>query len=352
MRYHSDSGVGLFSSEERLSELSALGDPLLTLSRHIDFEFFRPTLEQALYGHYDGSKGGRPPFDPVLMFKVLVLQRLYNLSDDAVEYQIKDRLSFMRFLGLDFASRVPDAKTIWLFRDQLQRHDLVKQLFDEMNADLEGRNIIANAGQIVDASFVEVPRQRNTRIENEEIKAGSVPADWNENPHKLCQKDTDARWTKKNQETFFGYKNHVLCDRKSKLIKEYAVTDAAVHDAVVIPQLIAAGKADHQTLYADKAYRSAAIEEKLASHQIKSRVHYKAARNRPLTAAQQVSNQARSRKRARIEHIFGFITNSMGGIFARCCSQARNEVVIGLMNLTYNLCRMTQINKQLRPIRA
>ena len=352
MRYHSDSVVGLFSSEERLCELSALGDPLVTLLRHIDFEFFRPTLEQVLYGRYDGSKGGRPPFDPVLMFKVLVLQRLYNLSDDAVEYQIKDRLSFMRFLGLNFASRVPDAKTVWLFRNQLQQHDLVRKLFDEMNADLERRNIIANAGQIVDASFVEVPRQRNSKAENEQIKAGSVPADWQQNPHKLCQKDTDARWAKKNQETFFGYKDHVLCDRKSKLIKEYAVTDAAVHDVVVIPDLIASGKADHQTLYADKAYRSADIEEKLAGRQIKSRVHYKAARNRPLSAAQQLSNQARSRKRARIEHIFGFITNSMGGIFARCCSQARNEVVIGLINLTYNLCRVTQINKQLRPVTA
>ena len=119
MRYHKDTGVGLFSADERLSELEALGDPLLTLSQAIDFEFFRPPLEQALYQEGERPQGGRPPFDPVLMFRVLVLQRLYNLSDDAVEYQIKDRLSFMRFLGLDFASRIPDAKTVWLFRDQL-----------------------------------------------------------------------------------------------------------------------------------------------------------------------------------------------------------------------------------------
>jgi len=348
MRYHMDSGVGLFSSEDRLSELTELGDPLLFLSRHIDFEFFRASLETVLYGDYDGSKGGRPPFDPVLMFKVLVLQRLYNLSDDAVEYQINDRLSFMRFLGLDFASRIPDAKTVWLFRDQLQRHDLVRTLFEQMNADLERRHIIANAGQIVDASFVEAPRQRNTKAENAAIKAGEMPAGWEENPRRLCQKDTDARWAKKNQETHYGYKNHVLCDRKSKLVKDYVVTHAAVHDSGVIGKLVSSGAAVGQTLYADSAYRSTDIETDLARRQIKSRIHYRAVRNRPLTPRQEASNIARSRKRARVEHIFAFMTNSMRGMEVRCCSQPRNEAVIGLMNLTYNLCRITQLNRELR----
>lgn len=347
MRYHKDTPVGLFSAEERLAELKELGDPLLTLSRHVDFEFFRSSLENILYGSYDASKGGRPPFDPVIMFKVLVLQRLYNLSDDALEYQIKDRLSFMRFLGLDFASRIPDAKTVWQFRDQLQRHGLVKKLFDQMNADLERRNIIANSGQIVDASFVQAPRQRNKEGENEKIKAGTVPAPWKKNPHRLCQKDTDARWAKKNNEVHFGYKDHVICDRKSKIVKDYVVTHAAVHDSGVIEALISSGAADHQTLYADSAYRSTDIEDKLAKRTIKSRVHHKAFRNRPLTAAQKTSNVARSRKRARVEHVFGFMKNSMGGMVVRCCSKARNEAVIGLMNLTYNLCRVMQLDKWL-----
>lgn len=349
MRYHQDSGIGLFSSEERLSELKELGDPLLTLSQHIDFEFFRPLLEHILYGNYDGSKGGRPPFDPVLMFKVLVLQSLYNLSDDAVEYQIKDRLSFMRFLGLDFASRIPDARTVWLFREQLQKHGLVKKLFDEMNSDLQRRGIITNKGQIVDASFVEAPRQRNTRIENKEIKTGAVPEEWQEFPHRLSQKDTDARWAKKNMENHFGYKDHVLCDRQSKLLTGYAVTAASVHDSSAMDDLLAIKDMEGQPLYADSAYRSADREKDLSRRGIKSRVHEKGARNRPLTEQQKTSNTVKSRIRVRIEHVFGFMTNSMGGMVVRCCSLTRNAAVIGLMNLTYNLCRVKQLNKWLGP---
>ena len=161
MRYHKDFGIGLFSSDERLAELEQLGDPLLTLSAHIDFEFFRATLEEGLYGSYDGSKGGRPPFDPVVMFKVLVLQRLYNLSDDAIEFQIKDRLSFMRFLGMDFASRVPDAKTVWIFREHLQSKDLVKTLFEQLNAELEKSS--SPPVQTVDGGLPAAPFQRTLR---------------------------------------------------------------------------------------------------------------------------------------------------------------------------------------------
>lgn len=348
MRFQKNEPIGLFSSDERLSFLTELGDPLQFLAERIDFEFFRPSLVKGLYSTYDGSRGGRPPFDPVMMFKVLVLQRLYNLSDDSVEYQINDRLSFMRFLGLDFASRVPDAKTIWLFRDQLQKKGLVKKLFDQMNAELERHDIIANAGQIVDASFVEAPRQRNSREDNETIKAGEVPHDWKQEPRRLCQKDTDARWTKKNGTSYFGYKNHIICDRGSKLVKDYVVTHAAVHDSQVLLELVGSEATEGQTLYADSAYRSAEIQDQLAERGIRSRVHYKSARNRPLTASEEKSNKARSRKRARVEHVFGFMTNSMGGMWVRACSHARNEAVIGLMNLTYNLCRVLQLNRELR----
>lgn len=347
MRYHQDEGVGLFSAEERLTELEALGDPLRKLLRHVDFEFFREQLEQVLYSGEPGLKGGRPPFDPVLMFKVLVLQRLYNLSDDAVEYQIKDRLTFMRFLGLDYAGRVPDAKTVWHFREQLQRHGLVKLLFEQLTGDLEQRGIIAKHGQIVDATFVAAPRQRNSRGDNETIKAGGVPAGWQENPHRWEQKDVDARWAKKGDETHYGYKNHVLCDSQSKLITEYGVTNAAVHDSVALGGLLAGGNADGQKLYADSAYRSEAIEEDLRAHQIESKVHEKASRNRPLTPAQQSRNKKKSKVRVRVEHTFGFMTQSMGGLVVRGRSLARNMTVIGLINMVYNLCRMVQLKKKL-----
>jgi IS5 family transposase len=352
MRYHQDEGIGLFSSDARLAQLSALGDPLERLLQYVDFEFFRPHLEPALYGAMDPSRGGRPPFDPVLMWKVLVLQRLYNLSDEACEYQIKDRLSFMRFLGLDFASRVPDGKTLWLFRDRLRELGLIEVLFDQFNAHLEARQIIAQQGQITDATFVEAPRQRNSREDNAMIKDGQVPAEWADQPHRLAQKDVDARWAKKGDETYYGYKNHVLCDRKSKLITAYTVTDASVHDSEPLDELLADDRVRGQKLYADSAYRSAEMEAELAAQGIDSQVHERAYRNAPLNPEQKERNTAKSRIRARIEHVFAFMTQSMHGLTVRGRSLARNEAVIGLINIVYNLCRVVQLKKKIRVVRA
>lgn len=348
MKYHQDSGLGLFSSDERLHRLEDLGDPLQILTQHIDFEFFRPLLEEELYGDYDASRGGRPPYDVVQMFKLLVLGRLYNLSDEALEYQVTDRLSFQRFLGLNFSSRVPDAKTVWLFRDQLQQQGLVKALFEQMNAQLLERGIIALAGQVVDASFVDAPRARNTGEENAILKSGEVPEKWQAQPHRLAQKDTDARWAQKGKELHFGYKNHVMSDLRSKLITEYVVSDASVHDSRMLDALTSGGLAVDQELFADAAYAGAAHAEQMESRGIVSRVHFKAHRGRALTAREERANKARSRQRARVEHIFGFITNSMGGMTVRGRSMNRNEAVIGLMNLTYNLCRLVQLKQTLK----
>lgn len=352
MRFHQDEGIGLFSADERLAQLTALGDMLERLNSYVDFEFFRPHLEPALYGAADPSRGGRPPFDPVLMFKILVLQRLYNLSDEGIEYQIKDRLSFMRFLGLDFGGRVPDAKTVWLFRETLQQHGLIEVLFEQFNAHLEQRHIIVNRGQIADATFVEAPRQRNSREDNALIKEGQVPAAWSEQPHRLAQKDVDARWAKKGDETHYGYKDHVLCDYKSKLITVYTVTDASVHDSEPLDELLADDRVQGQKLYADSAYRSAAIEADLATKGIDSQVHERAYRNAPLTPEQQDCNTAKSRIRARIEHVFAFMTQSMHGLTVRGRSLARNEAVIGLINIVYNLCRVVQLKKKTKVVQA
>ena len=131
------------------------------------------------------------------MFKILILQRYYNISDDQAEYQICDRLSFMRFLGLTLADDVPDSKTIWNFRERVTDLDLAEVLFELFIKELTKLNLIIHEGKIIDASFVEVPKQRNSREENKAIKEGNIPADWQNTSHKLAQKDTDARWTKK-----------------------------------------------------------------------------------------------------------------------------------------------------------
>ena len=335
--------IGLFDVEERLMKLAQANDPLVRLKERVRWEQFRPILDGALRREASGV-GGRPPFDYVMMFKILILQRYYNLSDDRTEFQILDRLSFMRFLGLKISDKVPDAKTIWHFKEQLTSSDVIKKLFEKFLGSLTSAGLILEEGSIVDASFVEVPRQRNSREENAEIKEDGTPGDWEEeeNKPKLAQKDLDARWTKKNNETFYGYKDHIKADAKSKIITKYEVTDASVHDSQVLETLLDTAD-EEKPLYADSAY--ADQDEIIESSQVESRIHEKGYRNNPLTEAQKAANREKSKVRARVEHIFGFIENSMGGSFIRCIGKTRAKATIGLMNLTYNMFRALQITK-------
>ena len=183
---------GFFDLDERYRALAETGDPLIKLAELIEFEVFRSPLLRAL-ARSDGSRGGRPPYDPVLMFKILVLQTLYTLSDDATEFQIRDRLSFMRFLRLGLEHPVPDAKTVWLFREQLTRVGAIEGLFATFDTALRAQGYLAMSGQIVDASIVVAPRQRNTDEEKQAIKEGRIPEGWSEKPNKTAQKDRDAR---------------------------------------------------------------------------------------------------------------------------------------------------------------
>jgi transposase len=193
---------GFFDFDNRLESLSKLGDPLETLDQSIPWEQFRSLLSKGLQKEKKNNSG-RKPYDSVLMFKVLILQSLYNLSDDQTEYQIRDRLSFMRFLNLRFEDSIPDAKTLWLFRDTLTRKSVIEKLFKKFNKYLDRKGFIAKQGQIIDASIVPAPVQRNTRDENANIKQGQTPEKWTQKPSKLRQKDVDARWVKKRGSNHF-----------------------------------------------------------------------------------------------------------------------------------------------------
>lgn len=335
---------GLFDEQIRLEKLSKKQDPLERLSSYIDFEFFRRPLKKFFDKDNDRTKGGRPAYDYVLMFKILILQRYYNLSDDTIEYAILDRLSFMRFLGLGINDAVPDAKTIWLFRDNLSKGNMIEKLFGHLDKQLDTDGIIVHKGKLVDATIVEVPIQRNSRDENKELGEGTIPEDWSEN--KLRQKDTDAKWVKHNGKKHFGYKDHVKADTKTKLITGYSVTTANVHDSEMIDELLE--KEDGgQPVHADSAYRSQTIEQACIDKNIKSCIHEKGYRNKKLTEIQHQRNKKKSKVRARVEHIFGFMTNSMNGIFLRYRNFVRNAAAIGLMNLTYNLFRLVQLKVEL-----
>src|ERR1700722_3718750 len=181
--------AGFFDVGERLKELSAKGDALERLNAVVDFGLFRADLERGV-PRSDGSKGGRPAFDHVLMFKVLVLQASHSLSDERTEYLIRDRLSFMRFLGLGLADTVPDANTIWTFREALTRGKLrgkpaIEVLFKRFDAALSAAGFLAMGGQIIDATIVAAPKQRNTDGEKREIKEGRIPTEGAKKPAKL-----------------------------------------------------------------------------------------------------------------------------------------------------------------------
>lgn len=327
----------IFDEEDRMEKISKLGDPLEVLNKVIDWKIFRNVLNKAVCRKENTQKGGRPSYDVVMMFKILVLQRLYNLSDDQTEYQINDRRSFMRFLELDLCDNIPDAKTIWKFRNDLAQTNAMEEMFCLFDEKLNKEGLITHKGTIIDATFVDAPRQRNSREENKKIKDGEIPEEWErpENAHKKAQKDVDARWTKKNNETHYGYKNHVKCDADSKLITNYAVTDAALHDSQKCVELL---DNTDEALYADSAYTGAPIADNLPEN-CRNKICEKGYRENPLTEEQKENNRKKSKVRCRIEHIFGFMTNSMKGITVRSIGIERAWLNIGLTNLVYNFWR-------------
>jgi IS5 family transposase len=329
--------TGLFDWQTRFEQLDNGGDPLAKLTDVVNWELFRRRL-QKVRDKERKSNAGRKPFDVIVMFKILILQSLYNLSDDQLEFQIRDRLSFMRFLGLSLGDTVPDAKTIWLFREQLTEANLVKKLFIRFDKFLRKSGFTARKGQIVDASIVAAPRQRNNRDENRQIKEGQVPEDWSEN--KKRQKDTDARWTRKNGKNYYGYKNHIEVDVAHKLIREYEVTPASTHDSQVFEDLLDEDNTSRD-VWADSAYRSQDKLDTLEQRGFREHLQRKGCRHKKLTEREKRGNTTRSKIRSRVEHIFGVQSQRAGRLIMRAIGMTRAVTKIGLRNLAYNIDRFS-----------
>jgi IS5 family transposase len=353
---------GFFDRDRRYAALSAAGDPLERLALVIDFEVFRPELE-AVLARSDRAKGGRPPYDVVLMFKILVVQTLYTLSDDQTEYQIRDRLSFMRFLGLALEDRVPDAKTVWLFREQLTLAGAVERLFAHFDGALRAAGYLAMAGQIVDATVVEARRPRLTPDEKATVKAGAVPAAWSE--AKRAQMDTDGRWTLKRGRRrraadrssrrpqsalvipVFGYKNHVGIDRRHGLIRSFAVTHAATHDGRQLGQLLDPDNTA-SGVWADTAYRSAANVALLARRGLVPQFQRAKPRGKPMPPHIARGNASRARVRVAVEHVFAAQKCRLG-LIIRSVGLARATTKLGLANLVTNMRRLAWLETRPEP---
>jgi len=328
----------LFGAEMQLDRLTKLGGPLEKINEAIDWEMFRvPIVKRVRQEDY--SKGGRPPQDEIMMFKITLLQDWNNTSDDSTEYLVNCRLDWQRFLGMELGEKLPDAKTIWLFKEQFGKEGM-RELFELFNAKLVSLGLVKREGSLIEATFVDVPKQRNSREENAKIKNGEIPEEWQttENVNKLEQKDTDARWTKKGNELHYGYKDHAKVDNKSKIIIDFTVTSANVHDINEFECLI---DINDREAWLDSAYASeyhvARIKEKYPD--IVLHICEKGYKNAPLTEEQKESNRVKSTVRARVEHVFGYITRFMGRITIRTIGIERAKREICGMNLAYNIKR-------------
>jgi transposase, IS5 family len=353
---------GLFDTDARLRALSAAGDPLERLAAVVNFELFRPDLEAAV-ARADRSRGGHPPYDAVLMFRVLVLQTLYTLSDDQTEHQLRDRLSFMRFVGLALHDPVPDAKTIWLYRGQLTRSGALGRAFTRFDAMLRQRGHLAMGAQIVDATVVQARRPRLSQEEKQTRREDGTPADWK--PARARQIDRDGRWIlKRGRKTpppegaerqaaheilvpMFGYKNHIGIDRAHGFVRRFIVTHAARHDgsqlaALLDPDNTASG------VWADTAYRS---KDNVALLRRRGRVpQFQCAkpRGRPMAPHIARGNATRARLRVHIEHVFVTEKRRMG-LLIRTIGLVRATAKITLANRAYNMRRLAWIDGRTVP---
>lgn len=343
MKYQKKSGMSLFEQENTMESLSKMGNPLVVLKDIIDFEQFRSILESLFANDSKKSNAGRKPIDPVFMLKVLFLQRLYNISDHQIEYQIKDRMSFREFLDIQSVDDVPDEKTVWKYKDVMSESGVGERLFAKFNEQLASMGLIVNEGKIVDASFVIVPKQRNSREENKKIKEGKGNELWNDNPHKKCHKDIDARWTKKGGVNYYGYKDHTVVIEKTKIIKNFMVTPASVHDSTPVDILINGDNNEGEFCWFDSAY--VGTEETVKSKGLTPLIIEKGYRYKSLTEEQKENNRVKSKTRCRIEHVYGFMEQSMKGLFFRGVGILRATFYIGFTNLVYNMCRLVQIKK-------
>lgn len=342
--------LSLFADQRAYDFLDKLGDPLARLDTIIDWSPFVKVIDEARPDRTKSGVGGRPPINSLTLFKCLLLGEFNNLSDEALEYQITVRLDFKRFVGLDLTEKSPDRNTFWLLKETLRKTGKYADLFSAFWTMLKTVGITYSKGAIVDATFVDAPKRRvTTKEENEQLKGGEIPERFM-NPqsevekHRASQTDVDARWTKKNENSYFGYKDHVAVDKETKLIAAHEVTPASVHDS---QKLVAVVPENTQEVYDDAGYVGEEIDRSLKG-KCPGVTHFtcaKAFRNKPLTDEQKTRNRDISHIRARVEHVFGRMTYCMGGLSVRCIGLARAKCQITLRDLAYNIQRYATMVK-------
>ena len=318
------------ASEKRRQELKP---NFMQITSIVNFENFRPELQKDLAYKQNPDGRGRPPIDCVMMWKIVVLQAFYDCSDDQMEFMLRDRLSFIEFVGLHPHSEVPDAKSIWLFKDKLTKASCLKPLFSEVLRQIEAKGFIAQGGQIMDATILSSRKPSSTKTE-EEIAALT--------PAQKRQTDLDATFTKKHEKTYHGYKGHISIDVKHKVVRKLTVTTASTHDSQVFDDLLDTNNTKKE-VHADSAYKSKETDAKLAEKCISNRIVRRAYKNKPLDGHDKLFNKTSSKVRCCVEHVFGLVKLWGRKIQVRSIGIDRANTMIGLRFIVYNMQQLRRL---------
>lgn len=330
---HSAIKLDLFADSTRVAKLDALGDPLEPIARHIDFERLSAVTD-ALLPRGDGKKGGRPPYPSEVMLRILVVKYLNGLSDEQMEFQLLDRMSYRRFCLLADSANVPDRNTLWHWQQRLGV-DGTKALFQAIDGQLLERGYIARRGQIIDATLVPAPIQHFTKADKRQLDEGQIPSDWSQ--AKRRQKDLDATHTKKHGKSYHGYKLSISVDVKHKFIRTITTGTASEHDSTHFDEVLDGGNTSAD-VYADKGYPSAARSEMLQVLGHREHIQRKAAKGKPLSECQKGRNKRIAKTRARVEHAFAQLHHM--GKRIRTIGQARATAAMTMMATCYNIRRL------------
>jgi transposase, IS5 family len=328
--------VDLFVQDQRQSKLGGFIANLAAMDELIDFAAIAAQVEAAC-PRPDRSKGGRPPYPTEVMVRLLFIQSLYNLSDEDCEYQVLDRMSFQHFCRLDGALHIPDARTLWSFKQRLAQGGLGgRAIFDAVSQQLQRHGYIPRGGQIVDASIVQAPITQANKDEREALNDGRAPEGWS--TKRLQHTDRDARWTKKHGKSFYGYKLHANADARYKLIRQAKVTAANVDDGQTLKDVLDASNTGKRVL-ADRGYDAQANRELLQQGQLRDGIARRAKAGQQRRQRLDARNKAINRIRARGEHVFAAL-EQLGGKCVRAMPLARNELAILLKCAAYNAKRL------------
>lgn len=301
-----------------MQQRGAANKVLETITREVDFA----EAERRVATTY--GTGGRPACRVGVLLRIMILQHLYGLSDPQVEEQIKDRLSFQKFIQLDTAETVPDETTICRFRQRLIECRLHEQLLGLLNDQLEARGYIIKRTTLVDATIVESSRKRPTVAA---VAEGSAP-------------DAEASYTRKAHRSYYGYKAHVSSDGEHQLIRRALISTAGTQDAHMFEQV---APEDTRAIYADKAYDTKANQAWLRARGIASGLLKKGAHHIKLSGRDLKLNQKRGLVRRNIERIFGHLKQWQDYRRVRYLGLAKNQLELTLKAVTYNLKRLAKI---------